>query len=282
MIVVTGATGQLGSMIVDNLLAEVDAGQIAALARSQEKAAGLAEQDVSVHIGDYEDPVSLVAAFQDADVLMFISNTDFARRAEQHGNVVDAARKAGVGRIVYTSIVAADPDNSLVASHLQTEQKIKESGVPYTFLRNNFYMDMYVGEVENAIEQGVYRSPSREGGAAFVSRADIARMATAVLIGEGHAGKTYDLTGPSVVTPPDFAEVASAISGNSIEYQRISWDEMAEDYKKRGMPEEAVQMSIMVQRILESGILAEVSDDIGDVTGVPATSFRNFVKAQLA
>lgn len=282
MITITGATGQLGGLIINDLLKQVDAAEVTAVARSPQKAAHLADKGVVVRQGDYEDSRSLIAAFQGADALMFISNTDFSRRLEQHQHVVDAAKEAGVGRIVYTSIIATAPDNPLVASHLQTEQFIKESGLPYTIIRPNFYMDYQVAVVEDAINKGVHRSASGEGGAAYLLRSDIARMATAVLTQQEHAGKTYELTGPSVVTAADVAAAASVVSGKNIPYQPISWDELAQDYKESGMPEQMVQFSLMIAQIIASNILAKVSDDIGTVTGTPATSFMDFIKDSFA
>lgn len=282
MIVLTGATGQLGRLIVDQLLAVVDANELGVLVRSEEKGAPFAAKGIAVHVGDYEDPASLVAAFQGVDVLLFTSNADFARRQVQHENVADAAKEAGVGRLVYTSIVATDPENPLVATHLATEDYIKTTGVPYTFLRNNFYMDMVVEQVQGAIAQGAYRSPlEAENGAAFVTREDIARMATAVLTTEGHEGKIYNLTGVEVVTPTLFAEVATAVSGKEIPFEQISWDDLAQGLKASGMPEGAVQWAVMFTRILDSNILALVSDDIEDVTGTPPISFADFVKGEL-
>lgn len=282
MIFLTGATGQLGRLIIDQLLDVIEADQLGVLVRSEEKGAPFAAKGIAVHVGDYEDPASLAAAFQSVDVLLFTSNADFARRQAQHQNVVNAAKEAGVGRLVYTSIVATDPENPLVASHLATEEAIKASGVPYTFLRNNFYMDMFVDQVQNAIAQGAYRSPLGAGnGAAFVTREDIARMATAVLTTDGHEGKIYNLTGPEVVTPPVIAGAATAVSGKTIPFEQISWDDLAEALKTSGMPDGAVQWSLMFTRILDSNILALVSDDIETVTGTPATSFMNFVKGTL-
>ncbi len=282
MIFLTGATGQLGSLIVDQLLGIVDASQLGVLVRSEEKGAPFAEKGIAVHVGDYEDPASLVTAFQNVDVLLFTSNTDFTRRQAQHEHVTDAAKEAGVGRLVYTSIVATDPETPLVASHLATEEYIKASGVPYTFLRNNFYMDMFVDQVQNAIVQGAYFSPlGADNGAAFVTREDIARVATAVLTTDGHEGKIYNLTGPEVVTPTVFAEVASAISGKTIPFEQISWDALTQGLQASGMPEQAVQMIMMSTQILDSNILALVSDDVGDVTGTPANSFMDYMKGKL-
>jgi len=282
MIAVTGSTGHLGRLIIERLLGRVDADQIVAVARSPEKAADLAAKGVPVRRGDYEDLASLAAAFENVDVLMFISNTDVTRRLPQHQNVIDAAKKARVGRVVYTSFVALEHDDPLAASHFATEQSLKESGLICTILRDNFYMDAYVVEVQIAMKTGTYRSPSGEAGAAFVSRADIARAAAVVLTTGGHAGRVYHMTGPSVITPADFAAVASALGSRPVVYEPISWEELADDYRGRGMSEELVSLSIMLEKIIASNTLADVSDDIGRLTGAPAEDFASFVRRALA
>jgi NAD(P)H dehydrogenase (quinone) len=281
MIAVTGATGQLGRLIIEQLLLTVDPGQIVAIARSPEKADDLAEKGVIVCQGDYDQVESLMQGFDGVDVLMFISNTDVMRRKEQHQNVIDAARKAGIGRVVYTSFIAVNDDNQLGPGHLATEESIKAAGLAYTFLRPNFYADMYVVEVEIAMKSGTYRSPSGEAGAAFISRSDVARAAAAALTSDEHTGKIYELTGPSAVTPAEFAAIASRLSGRSVVYQPISWDELAEDYRARGMPEQWVPMSIMLEQLIASNVLAKVSDGVERLTGKPPTSFEDFVRASL-
>jgi len=282
MIAVTGATGHLGRKIVDELLVRVDVGEIVAVARSPEKASSLASTGVGVRRGDYEDVDSLVAAFEDVDTLMFISNSDIARRAEQHQNVIDAAQRARVGRVVYTSFASIEDDNILAASHRATEKALKDSGLAHTILRDNYYMDMYVVEVEIAMKTGSYRSPSGEAGAAFVGRSDIARAAAVVLTGEVHSGKVYEMTGPAVVKPVDFAAVAAELSGELVVYQPISWEELAEDYRRRGMAEDVVNMSIMLEKVIASNVLAEVSDDIRLLTGQQPESLLSLARKILA
>lgn len=281
MIAVTGATGALGRLIISELLKTTTAGQIVAVVRTPEKAADLAAQGVVLRQGDYEDVPGLVTAFAGIDALMFISNSDIERRAIQHQNVVKAAVEAGVGRVVYTSCADLGGDDPLAQSHAATEQVIKDSGLAYTFLRNNFYMDMYVVEVEIAMKLGAYRSPSGDAGAAMVSRSDIARMAAAVLVQDGHTNKAYALTGPAAVTPAEFARVASVLSGRAITVQPISWNDLTADYRGRGMPEEYVGLSVMLEQMIATNALASVSTDIADVTGTPPVSFEAYVREKL-
>ena len=281
MIVVTGATGRLGRLIIEALLTQTDPSNIAAVVRSPEKATDLATRGISLHQGDYADKASLEAAFTGADALMFISNADIEQRAVQHQNVVDAAAAAGVGRVVYTSVFNVTHENMLAQTHLATEQAIIASGIPYTFLRNSFYMDMYVVEVEIAIQRGAYRSPSGNAGVSLVARRDIARSAAVVLTSDGHAGKAYDMTGPASVTPAVFAETASAISGQPIVYQPITWEELAAEYRQRGMPEAVVSLSIMLEQTIASRAFAGVSNDIEQITGMPAEDFLSFSRRHL-
>lgn len=283
MIAITGATGQLGGLIIENLLQSgTSPSEIIAVARTPQKANDLANKGVKVRHGDYADTASLVTACDGVQVLMFISNTDFASREEQHDNVVAAAKEAGIPHVVYTSVVDFGQPNPLVEGHHRTEQVIKDSGAAWTFLRNNFYMEPYVVEVEIAMKTGTYRTPTAgDVGAAIVSRADIARAAAAVLSTDGHQGVTYNLTGPSQVTPQTFAAVASEISGKEVTHQSITWDELTADYAGRGMPQDMIDLAIWLEQIIAAGGLSMVSDDISRLTGQPATSFSDFVKSHL-
>lgn len=284
MIAITGANGQLGLRIIKRLLGQgVSAPEIVAVVRTAHKAVDLANKGVLVRQGDYEDPPSLESAFEGINTVMFISNTDLANRERQHNNVVNAAKEAGVNRLVYTSIVDLGDDNPLAQSHRSSEQAIIASGLNWTFFRNNFYMDGYVAEVEIAMKTGTYRTPTRgDAGAALVSRDDISRAAAVVLTSEGHNGRIYNLTGPALVTPQVFAAVASELSGKEkVTYQQITWDELAADYAERGMPQAYVGIAVSVEQIIASNALADISDDVYRLTGRPATDFGDFVKRQL-
>ena len=283
MIALTGATGQLGRLIIDSLLDRIAPDELIALTRSTEKAADLAQKGVALRLGDYENIDSLMAAFVGVRTLMFISNSDVMRRAQQHKNVVDAAVGADIERIVYTSFIQTGSKDPLTQSHADTEASIKSSGIPHIFLRDNFYMDMYVGEVNVAIEQGTYRTArGSDTGAALVTRSDIARTAAVVLTEDGHEGKTYEMTGPASVTPAIIAATATAIAGKPIAQEQISFDELAEEYKQRGMPEPMVQLSVMLERMIGTNALAGVSDDIERITGKAPVDFLTFVKEMMA
>lgn len=283
-IAITGVSGKLGRQIAAELLKTktIPADHLVGIVRNPEKAADLAALGLILKRGDYSNFASLAAAFQGIDVLMFISNTDITHREEQHNNVVDAAKQAGVGRVVYTSVVQSGNDDLLSLSHANTESYIQASGLPYTFLRNNFYMESYVVEVEIAMNKGAYRSPTGgNAGLALVNRTDIARAAAAVLTGEGHVGQVYDLTGPEIVTPEVFAEIATCISGRPVIHQQITWEELIEDYRERGYDDQRVKLSILLEEMVATNAFATVSDDIAHLTGIPAESFLEFSKRVL-
>lgn len=282
MITITGATGRLGGLIIEQLLKTVPPKQIVAISRSPEKTIGLSDRGVIVRQGDYDHPKALTSAFAGSDVLMFIGNTDFERREEQHNNVVDAAKQADVGRVVYISGIQTNHNDPVALSHVKTEQYIKASGLPYTFLRDNFYMDMYLAELETSMEKGVYRTPCpADSGAAFVGRADVARAAAAALSSEEYLGRALDMTGPAAVTPTVFAEAAANICGKPVVHQPISWDELAGEYRERGIPEAQVPLLVMLERIVASNAMAAVNDNIEKMTGQAAEGFESYMRKAL-
>lgn len=282
-IAITGATGQLGRLIIAELLTQTSAENLIAVVRTPAKAADFAEQGITIRQANYDDVPAMTAAFAGVDKLMFVSNMDIERRKEQHDNVVEAAKAANVPHIVYTSVVDNGVPTPLTQSHFDTEANIIASGSDYTFLRNNFYMDAYSVEVEIAMQIGAYRTPTaNDVGAAFVSRADIARVAATVLTSDGHNGKTYNLTGSELVTPTVFAAVASELSGREIIHQQTTWDELAADYAARGMSAAYLEMSVMLEKMIASGVASLQSDDVETVTGKSAETFLEFCRRTLA
>lgn len=276
-IAITGATGQLGQLIITELLTRVSAETLIAVVRTPAKASDFAKQGIAIRQADYDDVPAMVTAFTGIDKLMFISNMDIPRRKEQHDNVIEAAKTAGVPHIIYTSFVDSDLPSPLAQTHFDTEAGIIASGIAYTFLRNNFYMDAYTIEVEIAMQVGAYRTPTASDvGAAFVSRADIARAAATVLANDGHSGKTYNLTGNELVTPTVFATVASALSNREVIHQQITWDELAADYAARGMSPEYVDLSVMLEKMIASGVASLQGNDIELITGKAAETMLEF------
>jgi len=216
MILITAATGEFGPLVVDRLLQHIPAHKLAVAVRNPEKAAGFAERGVEVRHADYDDAASLRAAFSGVERLLFISSPAFDNdvRIPQHERVVDAARDAGVGHVVYTSIIGGEGDLPFgFHAHYVTERALERSGLPYTFLRNAFYTDSVIpGELlRSLVDAGELRGIPGVETMNTATRADLAEAAAAVLTGEGHAGKAYELTG----TPWSFSDLADALTSAS-------------------------------------------------------------------
>jgi NAD(P)H dehydrogenase (quinone) len=196
MIVVTGATGQLGQLVIEGLLKRVPAAEITAAVRNPAKAAAFATRGVQVRTADYNEPETLSDAFEGADRVLLISSNDIRHSLPQHTAVVEAAQQAGVGLLAYTSLLHADTSPLMVAlPHKQTEPVIRDSGVPFTFLRNNLYTDHYAQQIRQAVKSGTLVGSAGQGRVASATRADLAAAAVAVLTGDGHENKVYELSG---------------------------------------------------------------------------------------
>src|SRR3954452_20656237 len=230
-IVVTGATGHLGRLAIESLLAKgVPAADIVGIGRQVEKLDGLG---ITVKRASYDDPQTLTAAFAGADKVLFISGSEVGKRIQQHRNVVDAATEAGVSLIAYTSAPYADTtDMKLAAEHLATERMILESGLPYTFLRNCWYFENY--NVAQAIEHGVFGAAG-DGKISAAPRADYAEAAASVLAGEGHEGKVYELGG-AAFTLAELAAEISRQSGRPVTYTNLPQDKYVEFLVGVGVP----------------------------------------------
>lgn len=275
MIIVTGASGNLGGAAVRALLETVPAEQVGVLARSAEKVADLAAAGVRVHVGDYEDPASLKSAFSGADGLLFVSGSDVTPgvRERQHGNVVRAAAEAGVGHVVYTSAIGADRPGApaFLADHTVTEELLRDSGLPVTPLRNTFYSDMFVNPdvVAAAVEAG--ETVAADGGRALntATIADLARAAAVVVAGgpQEHAGRAYELRGP-LWTYDELAATIAAESGRPVSHRRVPLDE--------------APAPAFIGEFVSSGMFAEPSEDLATLLGRPATGMPELVRAALA
>ena len=200
---ITGATGQLGKLVVPKLKDKVSNDNIVALVRTPQKAEDLG---VEVREADYTKPETLSSALQGIDTLLLISSSEVGQRASQHKNVLEAAKQAQVKRIVYTSLLHADTSTlSLADEHRTTEAMLKETGVSHTILRNGWYTENYTGSVAGAVAGGAFIGSAGGGKISSASRADYADAAVAVLTGEGHAGKVYELAGDNAYTLSDLA-----------------------------------------------------------------------------
>jgi len=232
-IAVTGATGQLGHLVVENLKTKVPAETIIALVRTPEKTAGWG---IEARPFDYNSPEE--SSLQGVDKLLLISGNELGQRSRQHANVIAAAKAAGVKQVVYTSLLHADRSSlSLAAEHLSTENALKESGVAYTILRNGWYTENYTGSVAGAIAAGAFIGSAGEGKISSAARADFAEAAAVVLSTEGHEGKTYELAGDESYTLAGLAAEISKQTGTEIPYNNLPETEYAKILVSFGVPE---------------------------------------------
>ncbi|SCG44324.1 SDR family oxidoreductase [Micromonospora inositola] len=279
-IVVTGATGQLGRLIIESLLARgVPADQIVAVGRDTDRLADLAGRGVVTQLADYDDAESLQAAFAGAEKLMFVSGSEVGRRVVQHGNVVTAAKEAGVKQVVYTSIAKADTSSLvLAAEHKATEQLIKDSGLPYVFLRNSWYLENYTAQLPTYLQHGV-AGAADDGRVSAATRADYAEAAAAVLTIEGHTNQVYELGG-APFTLTDLAAEISRQTGTAVSYLDLPVDKYTELLVAAGVPEGYAAVLADGDRGLAQGDLA-VGDDLARLLGRTPTTLAEAIRAAL-
>jgi NAD(P)H dehydrogenase (quinone) len=269
MYVITGVTGKLGRVAIEDLLTRVPATEVAAVARDPRKAADLAERGVDVRKGDYEDPASLRAAFAGTDVLLLVSGSDVTpgARPRQHGNAIDAAVAAGVGRVVYTSAIGAENGQGFLADHTTTEKLLAESGLPHTLLRNTFYMELLVNPgLRAAVDAGELLGADNGVPVNLATIADLGTAASVTVSGDGHAGAVYELRGP-VWTLADLARTLSEVSGKDVAYKPVPADELGQ--------------AAFVHQLVASGLFSQPSADLEKLIGRPPTSLRDAVEATL-
>lgn len=270
MILVTGATGHLGSAVIDHLQKMTSKDNFIALARTEEKAKPLRDKGIQVRIGDFDNIDSLSQSFNGIGKLLLIS-TYSPDRAEQQKAVVDAARHAGVKHIVYTGVSMKDWRTSatkvLMESHFQTEDHIKISGMSYTFLRNTLYADvipMYVGE--KVLESGIY-FPAGNGKSPFALRKEMGEAAANVLLQNGHENKIYDITGSALYSFNDIAQLLSALSDKVVNYIDPDPKEYAEKMKQAGVADFMNSMLGNFATDIKSQQCEIVTDDLEKLLG---------------
>ncbi|MFE6780494.1 SDR family oxidoreductase [Streptomyces sp. NPDC057702] len=288
MIVVTGATGQLGRLVVEGLLAkvaagELPAGQIAAVVRDRAKAADLAERGVELRVADYGDPRSLVGAFHSGERVLFISGSEVGQRGPQHQAVIDAAKAADVALLAYTGILGGpNADFQLAAEHKVTEQAILDAGLPHVFLRNGWYHENHTAHLASILEHGAVVSNAGSGRVASAARADYAAAAVAVLTGEGHTGAAYELSGDVAWSFDEYAAEIAAQSGKAITHAAVTAAEHREILTGAGVPEPFAEILTDVDAAIERGLLAGTSGDLSRLIGRPTTPISEAIAAALA
>ncbi|KNC93137.1 SDR family oxidoreductase [Trabulsiella odontotermitis] len=282
MIAITGATGQLGQLVIAELLKRVAASQIVAIVRNPAKADTLRQQGITVRAGDYDDPAALTAALQGVDKLLLISSSEVGKRAAQHRNVINAARTAGVQFIAYTSLLHADTSPlGLHVEHVDTEKQLAASGIPYALLRNGWYTENYLASAPPALEHGVFIGAAGDGKIASASRADYAAAAARVISEDGHAGKIYELAGDSAWTLSDLAAALSKHGGKPVTYQNLSEADFAAALKGVGLPAPIAEMLADSDTGASKGGLFDDSHTLSRLIGRPTTPLATSIERSL-
>jgi NAD(P)H dehydrogenase (quinone) len=283
MIAVTGATGQLGRLVIEALLKSVPAAQIVAAARSPEKASDLAGRGVQVRRADYDDPATLDAAFAGVKKLLLVSSSEVGKRGVQHRAAIDAARRAGVELIAYTSVLHADTSPlGLAGEHRETEAALRESTVPSVVLRNGWYTENYTGSLAPALEHGAILGDSGDGRISSAARADYADAAAAVLAQGEHAGRIYELAGDTAYTLTDFAAEVARQAGKPVVYRDMSEAEYKAALIGVGLPAPIAELIADSGTGAAKGALFNDSHQLSTLLGRPTTPLAAVVAAALA
>lgn len=240
MILVTGATGHLGQSVVQQLKQHLSKNEFAVLARNLEKAKPYIHEHIEVRVGDFNQPESLIQAFQGIEKLLLISTMEM-NRFEQHQNVIDAARQAGVKHVYYTGLSIQDIESAavkdLMISHFQTEEYLKQSGLHYTLLRNTMYAEAIPQIIgEQALSNGIQLSGG-EGKVPYVLRAELGEAIANAIMQHGHENKTYDLVGSQAYSYQDLAETLRELKGQQVNYEDLSEQVYQQHLTQSGLPE---------------------------------------------
>lgn len=285
MIFITGATGHFGKAVIDFLLAKgTPANTIGALVRDRTKATDLISRGINTKVGDYNDYSSLIEAFTGVDKLLLVSGSDIVNRLEQHANVVNAAKEAGVKHLIYTSFVrkndtATSPIAMLAKSHIETEKFIKASGIPFTILMNSLYADvlpMFLGE--KVLETGVFL-PAGNGKAAFTTRLDMAEAGAAVLTGNGHENKEYILAGNSNYSLNDVAVFLTELTGKEVAYTSPAADVYTNTMVNAGVPLEYAGMFAGFGAAIEQGEFETSTSELETLLNRKPTTLKEYLQS---
>lgn len=278
-ILVTGATGKLGSLVVEALLEKVPASDVAVSVRNPEKAEGLHVRGVDVRQGDFDQPDTLDQAFAGIDRLLLISTDgDTETRIRQHAAAVAAAGRAKIGFIAYTSITNASENPIFLAEvHRATEEAIRGTGIPYSFLRNNWYLENETGSIQGVLGGVPWLTSAGAGKVGWATRRDYAQAAAAVLAGEGHENTVYELSGP-LKTQEELAAVVAAVLGREVPVQNLDDAAYASVMVSVGVPEPVVPILVSMQSAIRAGALEIESQHLRKLLGREATPLEEAVR----
>ncbi|MGG6137329.1 SDR family oxidoreductase [Pantoea allii] len=283
MIAVTGATGQLGRLVIEALRKKIAADHIVATVRSPAKAGDLAALGVVVREADYNKPETLAAAFKGVDKVLLISGSEVGQREAQHRAVIDAAKGAGVKFIAYTSLLHTDTSPlSLGIEHRATEAMLAASGVPYALLRNGWYTENYAASIAPALAHHVFLGAAGEGRISSAARQDYAEAAAEVMVRDDQAGKVYELAGDNSYTLAEFAAEIAAQSGEKVDYVNLPQAEFAAALKAAGLPAPLADLLADSDVGVAQGGLFDDSRTLSQLIGRPTTAYQDVIRATLA
>ena len=284
MILVTGASGQLGKLVIEHLLARgMAANQIVAAVRNPEKVADLSDKGVLVRQADYNNQASFSAALKDVKRVVLVSSSEVGQRAPQHQNVINAAKEASVELLAYTSILHADSSPlALAEEHRATEAALSASGVPYVLLRNGWYSENYTMSAPAAVEQGAVFGCAGEGKYATAARTDYAEAAAVVITSDNQAGKVYELAGDSAFTLNEYAGYITELSGKEVTYQDLPEAEFTSALVSIGLPEGFAAILADSDVGASKGGLFDDSKTLSSLIGRPTTSIQESLKVVLS
>ncbi|ASA54790.1 SDR family oxidoreductase [Vibrio gazogenes] len=283
MLAITGATGQLGRLVIEALRQTVPASQIVAIARDVHKAQDLAKLGVEVRYADYTQPDSWRNAFVGVNKVLLISSSEVGQRVEQHRTVIEAAKAANVTLLAYTSILKADRSSLMLAEeHVATEALIQQSGLPAVILRNGWYSENYTMGIPAILQQGVMIGCAGEGRISSAPRRDYAEAAAHVLTREGQDGKIYELAGDQSFTLAEFADSLSKATGQPITYQNLSESAYVQALESAGVPAPFSMVLGNSETGAAAGDLFSSSNDLSLLLSRPSTSINVTIKEALS
>ena len=283
MIIVSGSSGKLGRLVVEELIERGAARQVRALSRNPEKLANLAAQGVETRLADFDDPATLPSAFEGGDVLLLISTDNIAEpgaRVRQHRAAIEAAQAAGIPHVVYTSAPAPVPANPvpITRDHAETERLLRESGLKWTALRNNLYTEFLIEA--GAINPGGLVGNTGGGGVAHVTRDDCAAAAVAVLLDPApHAGQAYEITGPEAPTRAEIAAILTDVAGRPVPLVNLDDATYRVGVIAAGVPPFLADVVVAYGVATRDGWMGVATSTVADLTGRPATSVRSWFEA---
>lgn len=282
MYAITGATGQLGRLVIDALLKTVPADRIVAAVRDPAKASDLAQRGVVVRVADYDRPDTLPMALAGVDRLLLISSTEVNGRLPQHRSVIEAAQRVGVSLIAYTSMLHADTSPArLAVEHRQTEEVIVASGLPAVILRNGWYTENHLMALPAALEHGAFIGAANEGRFSSAARQDYAEAAAVVLTSEDQAGRTYELAADQAFTLAELAAKVSRQSGKAIAYNDLAGAAYEAVLTSAGLPADLAAILADADIAAPRGALFDDGGAMSRLIGRPTTPLESVVAAAL-